>query len=601
MKHIIPSKVLLLCIVSLFFASCDKNDQDGTEEEVKFNRTGNELILRTIGGPDRLNPLLTLRNDSKIILYQTHSYLLFPDLETYKMVPQLAKSEPIVEEVTEGPDAGNIKYTFEIHENATWDNGSPVTAEDVIFTWKAVLFPGLAFAEAYREYLFFLKDVVIDPQNPKKFTVITNEKYFIALESLGALMFIMPEYHYDPNALLKDIPFNKFTNRADIEAIVEQSEALKAFPKSMQDPKFTHEPSGISGSGPYKLTKWEQGQEIVLEKKEDWWGNELGDQFESLEAYPDRIVIKPIPSGATALAALKAEEIDVVPRIDPKDFKEIQDDTWIKERYNLVEKPMLQVFLLYINNQSPKLNDKLVRQALAHAMDVDSYIKNIYYGYGQRTASYPFPEYDYYNDELPIIRYDPEKAKGLLAEAGWTDSNSNGILDKNINGELVELNLRVDFVANRETTRNIMELMQSTMKTVGINLEFAPKDVNQLGSDLRSGNFELTSSGSTIQFIPWEPNQSIHSNGANGGNNYSRFMNEEADKLIDEIRFTIDEAKRNELYKKLQAVIYEEQPLIYFFNPINRTAIHKRFEGKMTAISPGIFPNHFQLKESFRK
>ena len=599
MNKSIPSIVLLFLYLFLLLVSSCEQESSSEQPDVTFKRTDNEIISRMLGEPDQLNPLFTVQTDSKAILYQTHSYLLFPDLATFKMGPQLAKARPEIEEITEGPDAGNIKFTFELYEEAVWDNGTPITANDVIFTWKSVLHPGLH--SAYTSYLFFIKDVIADTENPKKFTVITNTRYYNALDVLGGLMFILPEYFYDPDRELAKVPFQTFTDENAIKAVVEQSEALKAFAKKLNEPRFSHEPASIVGSGPYQIEKWEPGQEIVLTKKENWWGNALASENPSLEAFPDRLIYKPIPNGATALAALKAEEIDIMTRIDPKDYTDIKNNEWVNEHYNLIEQPWLAVFLMYINNQNPKLADKKVRQALAHAMDVDAFIENVYYGFGQRTTGYPFPAYDYYNKDLPIIRYNPDKAKALLKEAGWEDTNGNGVVDKVLNGERTELSVSAEYVINRETSQSIMELMKNTLKSVGIDLTLAPKENQQVIKNRTQGNFELTSSGSLIQHIAWEPRQSIHSEAAKGGNNYSRFINAEADALIERLRNTIDEGERTKLYKELQALIYEEQPIIYFFNPTNLMAIHKRFDGPTTAISPNFWANHFKLKPEFAK
>ena len=151
MKHVMPSGALSLLLCLIIFSACSPNGSD--EKVIEFKRTGNEVVSRTLGDPDVLNPLLTQENTSKTILFQTHSFLLYTDLETYEYKPQLAKSYPKVEEITEGPDAGKIKYTFEIFENAVWDNGTPITGNDVVFTWKALITPGLKYS-FLRSYFF---------------------------------------------------------------------------------------------------------------------------------------------------------------------------------------------------------------------------------------------------------------------------------------------------------------------------------------------------------------------------------------------------------------------------------------------------------------
>ncbi len=598
MKYRNTSLIVMLFSLILIVFSCG-SDSSLSENQVTFKRTDNEVIARLLGSPDRLNPLLTGNGNSTTVLYQTHSYLLFPDLKTFEMQPQLAKSLPVVEEITSGPYSGGMKYTFEIHDPAVWDNGTPITGNDVVFTWKALSHPSLPLTRPYRPYLSFVADVEVDPENPKKFTVYTREKYFIAEEALGALMFILPEYNYDPEKVLATVPFKTFMDVEAIETMVEGSEALQQFAKDFMQPKYSQDPEYIVGSGPYKLVKWEADQELVLEKKENWWGDALATDYPALVAHPERIVFKPIPNAATALAALKAEEIDIMARIDPKDYNEMKEDQWAIDHYNLSAPDVLQVFLIHINNQDPKLRDKRVRKALAHATDINGIIENVYYGYGRRTTGTPYPDFDYYNKELPLIDYDVNKAKQLLEEAGWQDSNGNGVVDKVIDGEVTELSLNYQFTANRESSLNTAQLLQNDMKAVGVDLVLEPLDFREQLNRLRQGDFDLASGGRSIQYIPWEPRQSFHSDAANGGQNYARFINAEADRIMEEIKTTVDSEKRNQLYKALQAIIYEEQPVIYLFNPVNLMAIHKRFDATITPISPGFFVPNFELKPSF--
>ena len=130
-------------------------------------------------------------------------YLLQADKEKLEIIPGLAKSRPFIESITEGPNSGGISLTYEIHEKATWDDGSPVLASDVEFTYKCILNP-LIDNESLRPYLDFVKDFIIDENNPKKFTIISNQKYYLAEFSSGNV-FIIPEKIYDPKGTMKSI------------------------------------------------------------------------------------------------------------------------------------------------------------------------------------------------------------------------------------------------------------------------------------------------------------------------------------------------------------------------------------------------------------
>lgn len=134
--------ILALLLILGIGTGC-KNNPASKEDDVVFslNRPLNEAILQIDAEPDRLNPALSTSSYARIVANTIFQYLLYIDPQSLEIVPQLARSRPEATPITEGPYAGGIAYAFEIHEQAVWDDGSPVTAQDFIFTLKAVLNP----------------------------------------------------------------------------------------------------------------------------------------------------------------------------------------------------------------------------------------------------------------------------------------------------------------------------------------------------------------------------------------------------------------------------------------------------------------------------
>lgn len=588
----LPS-LLLVCLLAIVLYNC-QSDQ-AKEEKVIFKRNGNDVIVRLEAEPDRLNPLTTSSNYSVTVLSQIMPMLLSPNLKDYSMQPVLVKSVPTETEITEGSYAGGVTYTFEIHDEAVWDDGLPVTGHDFVFAIKATLNP-LVPSQAFKPYFSSLKKIEVDEANPKKFTVYIYPKYLIALESIGNNVPPLPEHIFDPEGLLKDIPLEELADPAKAASLAEKDNRLKQFADAFTSNKFAREPEGVVGCGAYKLVSWEAGNEVILEKKENWWGEALAKDFPELEAYPDKITYKIISNAATALAALKAEELDATSNIEPQDFFEIKELPLVTDVFNLTTVPDMACFYIVVNTSNPKLSDKKVRQALAHAVNVDEILEKLYYGFGQRVIAPIFPTAPYYNNDLKPIPFNIEKAKSLLTEAGWTDSNNNGIVDKEINGALVEMNLTYFVTANREISNNTGLLIKNAAKQAGINIELEPLEFATTINRLKAGDFELASGATSVQYVPWEPKQRFHTEAANGGGNYSRFSNPEADEIMDKIQVTLDQKERNTLYKRLQEILYEEQPLIFMFEPQARIAVHKRFQTTVSSIRPGFFPNKFKLE-----
>lgn len=567
---------------------------DSKKVQVDFKRTENTLSIRLRAEADRLNPVLTTSNYARQVVDQIFQYLLTIDPQTYEFIPQLAKARPTVQDITDGPWKGGVAYTYEIFEEAQWDNGTPITAQDFIFTLKAVFNP-LVQAQAFRAYLAFIKDVQVDPSNPKKFTVITNEKYILGEESISNGFAIMPASIYDPQGLMNEISLAELADPAKAEALAKSNENLKQFAEAFNSEKYAREKGFVSGSGPYQFEEWQSGQKIVLTKKANWWGNKLSSKYPGLEAFPDKLEFLPITDPAAVLAAVKAEEIDVVTELDTKDFLDLRSLPFVQERYNFHTPPALAYNCIYINNKNPKLADKRVRRALAHAIDIEEIIKTVYDGFGERTALPLLPSSKDYDKNLKLVDYNVAKAKDLLQQAGWKDTNNNGIVDKEINGERVELTLGCQVSATSESGRNAILLMQGTAKQAGIGIEIIPKEFRVIMEDVRADNHELAVGGRTIPPITWDPKQDWHSEGLAGGSNHANFENAAADKLIEEIQVTLDDAKRAELYKRFQAILYDEQPFIFLFIPTNRILTHKRFEAQATSILPGFVPNQIKL------
>lgn len=582
--------LLLSGFLLLTLGACKK------EPQVEFKRTTNEVIVRIVGEPDRLNPLLSSNNYATQVNSQIFTYLLNVDPQTLKLIPQLAKSKAIIEEITEGPWKDGLAYTFEIHAEAVWDNGSPVTANDFVFTLKAALNPRVP-AQRYRPYLAFIKDIAVDPANPKKFTVFTDQKYILGEEAIASTVPVIPEYFYDSEGLLRDIPLSEFTSSENSEKLAAEDAKLQQFADAFTAPKFSREKDGVSGCGPYSFESWETGQQIVLKKKENWWGDPLGKDFPALLALPDLLVFKPIPDEATSLAALKAEEIDVVSDIDPKEFSAIQQTDFTSARYEFHTPLTLANFFLHLNTRSPKLSDKLVRQALAHAINVPEIIEALYYGFGERTVGPVHPRAAYYNSDLKPREFNIEKARELLSAAGWEDTNNNGTVDKIIEGQLTELELNYKLTAGRELSQKLALLIQDNARRAGIGIALDAAEFTVIMDQAKKGQFEIISAGQTISPTLWDPVQSWHSQSVGSGSNYSGFGTAQTDALIEQIRVTLDEKQRNDMYKELQSVIYEEQPLTFLFVPTGRIAIHKRFETETSPYYPGFFPNRFRLKE----
>ena len=585
-KHV---TTIMLSII-LLIVSC-KTDNKQQEASVNYKRVENEVVIHSKAEPDRLNPFLTTSSYSGRILRFIFAPLVDVDPKDLVIKPYLAKSLPEVSKIDYGPYAGNNAYTYEIREEAQWDNGSPVLASDYLFTMKA-LFNPLVASEEYRNALNFISDVKIYTENPKKFTVFTQSENMNSILYGG--WYVYPEYNYDPDGLLKDIPLSDLTNPEKAKALSESNEALATFADAFNSNKYSREKGSISGCGPYEFDEWVSGQRIVLKKKENWWGNAFKDESSLFDAGPDKLIYSVIPEDITAFTALKDEDIDVMGAIPDAQFAELEQNEEFLSKYNLYRAPTLSTGYIGLNNQSPKLEDKRVRQAIAHAVNVDEIIQTLKNGAATRSVGPINPARPYFNKNLKGYEYNIEKAKALLKEAGWEDTNNNGIVDKVINGELTELNIELLVAAQAAVIKNISLIAQSSAKPAGINFELITKEFNVIRQDhMRTGDYEAFVLSATADMGSYDPYQYWHT--ASSGN-IAKFGSAETDALIEELRSTVDLDKRNELYMKFQEIIHEEQPWVFLYTPQQNIAVHKRFDNvEPTLARPGYFENQFAI------
>lgn len=585
-----PHALIAACLF-LFF-SCGNDTPSGNPSATKADGIAPESVsLQLDAEPDQLNPVLTLSNYSNTVVGLTFSYLQRLNPKTLELEPALAVSAPQATPLEEGPYAGGVAYTFDIRPEAVWDDGTPVTGEDFLFTLKATFNPKVP-AAPYRVYLSFIKEVQIDQDNPKRFTVYSDQKYIIGEEAISAALPVLPAHHYDSLGLMADIALGDLMDTEKAKALAESNEQINQFAEAFTSAFFSREPEGVNGSGPYDLVRWETGQRLVLKRKADWWGDQVEGAGLSLEAYPKEIIFRPIQDQTAAVAALKDGQLDVLANIAPEQFNELKETGFVAEKFNFYTPPSLVHAFIYVNTRLPKLEDSRVRRAIAYATDVETIISTAFSGLAEPSTGPVLSSSSYHNPKVKPIPYKVEKARALLTEAGWADSNDNGIVDKEIDGVQTELSLDYKYTAGRQVSQNIALLLQESAKKAGIAIELTPQEHNVNMEDAGRREFELLAGAKGIQPITWEPKQEYHSE----GDDRSGFATPETDALIDRIQVTLDPAERKKLYLDLQTEIHESMPIIPILVPTGRLIINSELEAPITPVFPGYVPSLLKLK-----
>lgn len=514
------------------------------------------------------------------------------DPKSHELIPTLLDSLPLETKVDTGKYKGLLKYSIVLNKKAKWDNGNPITANDYIFSVKILLNPMIDIHPAIRSQFKNIKDIVLDQTNPQKVDVYTINGYILSKE-LVTNMEVYPEYFYDPLKIMRKFSYEEFLNSSRILKILQETKGAKEFASKFNSSYFMRD--NISNIGPYKLDEWVANQYISLKKKENWWGD-LNKKNTYLQNNPNRILFKIIPDKTTAITELKNGNIDLLSDISGTDFKKLKEDTIYKKSLSFYSPLALKYTSLVLNNRNPILKDRKVRKALAHLIDIDFIINTFGTGKEKRINSPIHPNKSYYNSNLHIIEYNLEKAKSTLFEAGWKDTNNNGVIDKLIEGKRTELKLNF-IIIGRQVEKNVALLLKENAKKAGIDIEIINKNKKAYRKISKSFSFDIIFKQIGKDLVDYDPFPRWHSeNISSGKSNLSGFHTLKCDSLIKQILKEKDISKKEILYLKFQEIIHEEQPVIFLYVPTNNIIMNKKYKITTSIKRPGYFANSANYK-----
>ncbi|MCI0450086.1 MAG: ABC transporter substrate-binding protein [Chlorobi bacterium] len=560
--------IALLCLLSI---NCTKKQTTTGNNDTEYTLppvdtagavAGDWIIQRELADPQSLNPV-TLQDATgrEFSLHIFERLMWAANRENYDLLPWLAEGFP-----EESPD--HLTYTYKIKKNINFSNGKPFTGRDVIFTFKAMMNP-LTDAAQSRQAVDMLKNVELSggDEHTVKFTL--SRPYFKAIYALCDVQ-IMSKEAADPEGLTDKYTFEECR---DI-GTAQKNPAMKKFADFFNSEELNRDPKYLIGTGPYIFEKWETGQWVYFRRNANYW-NSSGTYG---MAYPERMIIRVIQDQSAAVVAAKNKEIDLMYVVKPADFvQELKDP----ERFSMKKaNPYEPVFsYLAYNNLNQIFADVKVRRALAYLVDRKSIIERIHFGLATPIQSpVYFQDKKNFNPELPEIPYDLEKAKQLLSEAGWTDSDGNGILDRQIGGKKVEF--KFTYLSNTNVARRqSLLIVTDALKKVGIISDVQDLEWSVFLEKLKKHEFDAFMGAWVLSDYPPDEYQLFHSSQSkNEGSNYTSYNNPEADKLMEEYRSEFDETKRAEILKNIQKVFYDDQVYTFLWTPNAKYVYGERFK-----------------------
>ena len=332
------------------------------------------------------------------------------------------------------------------------------------------------------------------------------------------------------------------------------------------DAEFNRNPVG---SGPYKLVEWVRGSHVVLERNEYYKTNIPFVKNKGPNPYIDKVIIRFIPEDLTRIAELEAGRVHIVRGVPLTEVKRLKENPNIQ----LYETLSPGIHYIMVNVLKEPLNDVRVRKAIMLAINRDE-IATVLEGNVVPWYSFLSPTNLCFNktvEELAekLYAYNLEKARELLKEAGWVDTDGDGIVDKNG----VPLKLTLLSAVDDPALKKAAPLIQAHLAKVGIAIEIKEYTYDYVRSLTREWNFELA-----LRRFSWaDPDILIYLVHSEYGN-YT-YSNPEVDRLLELGRGVVDMTERTKVYSKVQEILLEDLPLIPLFVLKEYTAVSKNVKG----------------------
>jgi peptide/nickel transport system substrate-binding protein len=475
---------------------------------------GDALVTATIGEPVNLIPIFATDSASAQISRLIFNGLLKYDKDLH-LVGDLAESWRV--------EDGGLRLVFQLRKNVKWQDGAPFTADDVEFTFRKL----------------------IDPQNPTPYGA-DFEKVASLTVTGPATVEILYKEPFSPGLA-------SWTMGIIPKHLLEHENLLTT--------PFSRRPVG---TGPYRLVRWKTGERLELAANPDY--------FEGA-ALIDRYLCRIIPDPATIFLELEMENVDWT-ALTPLQYSRLSDTAFLKKKYRKFRVPSFGYAYLGYNEENPLFRDKHVRRAIGLAIDKEQLVETVLLGLG-RVATGPFlPESWAYNPEVRPSPYDPDLARRLLKEAGWEDTDKDGVLDKG--GQRFSFTILTNH-GNLER-QMACEMIQKMLGGIGIEVKIR---VVEWGTFLKEfidkKNFEAVLLGWQLSPDP-DVFDIFHSSRSAPGNfNFVSYKNQEVDRLLEEARRHFDEKGRAELYRRVHEILAEEEPYTFLYVPEALPILHRRF------------------------
>ncbi len=485
-------------------------------------KVGGTLYRNLSSEPQSFNPMNSQEHVTSTVAdaYVTEG-LLSMNPDTYEWEPSLAESYEVSKD--------HLTFTFKLRKGVKFSDGTPLTAEDVKFSFDLVKDPAYKAAHRLPYYQDIDSVTVVDPSTVQ---IKMKKKYFLNLMVLGSGGFtpiLSKKIYGDPNK------------------------------------KFSGNP--LFGTGPYKVEAYNRGKNIILVRNPEWWGNEVAG-LKGMAKF-DRISFRFVKEENLQLEMVKKGQIDFLHDIRAESYeKKAVGDPFGKTVLKVQaenKRPKSYGFIGW-NNRNPLFKDKDVRLALSHLLNRPLLIEKFAFGHSVEARGPAYYTSPFMHPSVKPVAFNPEKAKALLAKAGWSDKAKTGVLQKDIGGKTTEFRFTL-LLPNRDVEK-YFTIYKEDLKKAGIDMKIQLMEWSAFERLLTEQKFEAV----TLAWGGGSPETDLkqiwHSESARGGgSNFIGYSNPQVDKWIDQAREEMDLKKRTVLWQKVTKAIADDAPYTFLFNP----------------------------------
>lgn len=514
--------------LAAWFAACT----GGANSPVPADPGGDTLVIGANADIGLLNSVIyTQASDQNVIIPMTVPTAR-PTFECEaKAAPGYAKSWSWSEDGT--------VVTLELRDDLKWEDGRPVTADDLVFTFELVADP-----------------IVASPRRSNTERMVPGEA---------------PKKLDDTHVAFRfDRAFDRATQLAFIGdlALLPKHVWESADRATLGGHPKVNEPLSY---GPFRLSRWDPGQQLVLEANPQFTGPE------EMRAKLDRVVWRVIPDYATRLLELENGTIDLMDQLLVADADRLRQS---HPDIRLVRRGWRTMHYVAWNQRDPRFRDPEIRRALAEAVDVDGMIAKLYTSqsgeaYARRAVGTITPALcGAYNDALVPVPFDGASARRKLEAAGWGDSNGDGVLDRK--GEKLSFSLLVN--ADNKAMSDAALLVQANLKSVGVEANVEPVAKAALYKRLGERSFDAAIAGwSAALFVDPSPVWTCESEEERVPYNFTGYCDREVDALIERGLSTPIAQDAAPIWQDVQARIFEAQPYLFLYWLDEIVAVDDRF------------------------